>query len=110
MIFWAKLTTAVPGIQLNGHHAPRLPNTVNVRFPKAGGSAILGAAPDVAASTGSACHDGEDRASAVVLAMGVPPSEALGSVRLTLGRNTTLGDVDRAAESLARAWRVARQD
>jgi cysteine desulfurase len=107
--FWEKLLAAVPGIQLNGHVAPRLPNTLNVRFPNAAGPAILAAAPGVAASTGSACHEGQERASAVVLAMGIPVSEALGSVRLTLGRHTTREEVDRAAESLARAWRASRQ-
>jgi cysteine desulfurase len=106
---WEKLVSTVPGLQLNGHPSRRLPNTLNVRFPNAGGPAVLAAAPDIAASTGSACHAGQERASAVILAMGVPMSEALGSVRLTLGRLTTGDDVDNAAESLARAWRVARQ-
>jgi cysteine desulfurase len=106
---WEKLRAGVPGIQLNGHVANRLPNTLNVRFPNTMGPEILAAAPDVAASTGSACHDGEERASAVILAMGIPFSEALGSVRLTLGRQTTTEAVDRAAESLARAWRTSRR-
>jgi cysteine desulfurase len=106
---WDKLVATVPGMELNGHRARRLPNTLNVRFPNATGSAVLAASPEVAASTGSACHDGQDRASAVVLAMGVAPSEALGSVRLTLGRGTTVEDVDRAAESLAHGWLVARE-
>ena len=64
----------------------------------------------MAASTGSACHEGHARASAVILAMGVSPEQALGSVRLTLGRGTTETDVARAASALVRAWqqRVAR--
>jgi cysteine desulfurase len=40
----------------------------------------------------------------VILAMGIPPAEAVGSVRLTLGRSTTNEDVVRAADALARAW------
>ena len=106
---WEGLLAEVPGIQLNGHPAERLPNTLNVRFPGASGPVVLAAAADVAASTGAACHDGQDRASAVVLAMGVPLAEALGSVRLTLGRHTTLGEVDTAAQSLARAWRASQR-
>jgi cysteine desulfurase len=102
---WQRLVAHVPGIQLNGCATPRLPNTLSVRFPGALGSELLAAAPEIAASTGSACHDGQEQASAVVLAMGVPLAEALGSVRLTLGRHTTLDEVDTAAESLARAWR-----
>ena len=105
---WDRLLVEVPGLQLNGCAAPRLPNTLNVRFPGALGSQLLAAAPEVAASTGSACHDGQEQASAVILAMGVSSAEAVGSVRLTLGRRTTLEEVDRAAESLARAWRASR--
>ncbi|MCC6877948.1 MAG: cysteine desulfurase [Sandaracinaceae bacterium] len=100
-----RLAAAVPGLALNGHATLRLPNTLSVRFPRASGTALLDAAPEVAASTGSACRDGEDVASAVILAMGVSPSEALGSVRLTLGRGTTDADVARAADALSRAWR-----
>jgi len=102
---WARLSAAVPGLALNGHVEMRLPNTLNVRFPRASGEAVLAGAPEVAASTGSACHEGHERASSVILAMGVTPDEALGSVRLTLGRGTTEGDVERAAEALSRSWR-----
>jgi cysteine desulfurase len=41
----------------------------------------------------------------VILAMGVAPEDALGSVRLTLGRGTTEDDVARAADALVRSWR-----
>ena len=104
-LLWTRLASAVPGLALNGHRELRLPNTLNVRFPRASGSAVLEGAPEVAASTGSACHEGGESASAVILAMGVPPEEALGSVRLTLGRSTTEEDVVRAAEALVRSWR-----
>ena len=70
---WERLEAAVPGIQLNGHRTLRLPNTLNVRFPRASGNAILEGAPEIAASTGSACHAGGESASAVILAMGVAP-------------------------------------
>ena len=102
---WQRLSSSVPGLVLNGHPDERLPNTLNVRFPRATGSRVLGGAPEVAASTGSACHDGHERASSVLLAMGVPPTVALGSVRLTLGRGTTDADVERAADALVRSWR-----
>ncbi len=62
----------------------------------------------VAASTGSACHDGDAAASAVILAMGVSPVDALGSVRLTLGRSTTAEDIARASAALFSAWRASR--
>ena len=104
---WEGLAAAVPGLARNGHPDLRLPNTLNVRFPRVSGTALLAATPDVAASTGSACHDGHESASAVILAMGVAPEAAVGSVRLTLGRATAEDDVDRAADALARGWQRA---
>jgi cysteine desulfurase len=104
---WWRLQAEVPGMRLNGHPTQRLPNTLNVRFPGVLGSAVLAGAPQVAASTGSACHEGGETASSVLLAMGLPPQEALGAVRLTLGHGTTAEEVDVAAAALARAWRVA---
>ena len=106
---WELLVADVPGIELNGYAQPCLPNTLNVRFPDALGSKVLAAAPEVAASTGSACHDGQEQASAVILAMGVSSAEAVGSVRLTLGRHTTLDAINKAAASLVRAWHASRQ-
>lgn len=102
---WGRLAADVPGLALNGHLELRLPNTLNVRFPRATGDAVLTGAPEIAASTGSACHEGHESASAVILAMGVAPEDALGSVRLTLGRGTTEDDVVRASEALVRSWR-----
>jgi cysteine desulfurase len=102
---WSDLARSVPGLALNGHPLLRLPNTLNVRFPRASGTALLEATPELAASTGSACHEGHESASAVVLAMGVAPADAVGSVRLTLGRSTTEAEVARAAELLSCAWR-----
>ena len=104
-LLWDRLARGVPGLALNGHRERRLPNTLNVRFPRASGIAVLEGAPEVAGSTGAACHDGLETASAVILAMGVSPEDALGSVRLTLGRGTTEGDVARAAEALVRSWK-----
>lgn len=105
---WEKLRALVPGLALNGDLEGRVPNTLNVRFPGVTGPALLAATPEVAASTSAACRDGADVASAVILAMGVPHAEALGSVRLSLGRATTDADVDRAAEALAASWRKLR--
>lgn len=104
---WQRLMDAVPGIGLNGHPTLRLPNTLNVRFPRVSGNAILTGTPEIAASTGSACHAGGESASAVIIAMGVPPGEALGSIRLTLGRGTSREEIATSAAALARSWREA---
>ena len=103
---WERLSRAVPGLARNGHPTAVLPNTLSVRFPRVSGGAVLAGAPEVAASTGSACHEGHESASAVILAMGVSPDEALGTVRLTLGHGTTPDEVHRAAEALSRSWRA----
>jgi cysteine desulfurase len=99
-----RLASAVPGLRLNGHPEDRLPNTLNVSFPGVDGEAFLAAVPGVAASTGSACHAGRTDPSAVLLAMGVSPVQALGAVRLSLGRFTREDEVDAAARELAAGW------
>ncbi|MBZ0271873.1 cysteine desulfurase [bacterium] len=102
---WTQLCEGVPGIVLNGPSDARLPNTLSVRFPGVRASQVLARAPEIAASTGSACHEGGETASAVITAMGVAADEALGTVRLSLGRGTTAGDIERAASVLGTAWR-----
>jgi cysteine desulfurase len=110
-LLFDRLAAHVPGLARNGDPRARLPNTLSVRFPGASGNALLrAAAADVAASTGSACHDGHDAPSAAITAMGVPAAEALGTVRLTLGRGTTDADVERAAAALVRAFRTLAAD
>jgi hypothetical protein len=87
---------------LNGHPTMRLPNTVNVSLPPPA-EAILTTASGLAASTGSACHAGDPRPSPVLTAMGVPDDVALSAVRLSLGRLSTMDDVERAYADLAAA-------
>lgn len=107
---WRRLQAAVPGIALSTHPTDRLPNTLNVRFPRATGAEVLAGAPLIAASTGAACHaDGRAAASSVLTAMGVAEEDALGAVRLSLGRGTTAADVETAAAALAAAWRAATE-
>ena len=105
---WSLLVEAIPDIALNGYPAERLPNTLNVRFPGASGNALLAACPGIAASTGSACHESGDSASDVILAMGIPESEAIGSVRLSLGRSNTSEQIKLAATPLIKAWHHCR--
>jgi cysteine desulfurase len=96
------LTTTIPGLEIAGLAADRLPNTVYALFPNVSGTALLEKTPGLAASTGSACHDGHESAAQVLLEMNVPAARALGAVRLTLGRSTTLTEVDEAV-ALVRA-------
>lgn len=102
---WERLHVAVPGLALNGSGEHRLPNTLNVSFPGVSGVRLLAAAPRVAASTGSACHADREEPSAILSAMGLEIGQALGAVRLSVGRNTTEAETDEAAGTLAEAWR-----
>jgi cysteine desulfurase len=90
-------------VSRNGHSEYRLPNTLNVNFAGCVGSELLEKTPAVAASTGSACHEGKVTQSPVLCAMGVPPALGRGALRLTVGRFTTEEQVDRAADALIRS-------
>ena len=106
---WERLQAAIPGIRLNGHATERLPNTLNVSFPGVSGNAVLTSAPGIAAATGAACHAGSERASAVLLAMGLDPAEALGAVRLSLGRLVAAAQIPEIAQILKDAWCEAKK-
>jgi len=96
------LLESSPGrVKLNGHPTERLPNTLNVSFEGVDSSELLAAIPEVAASTGSACHENRKEPSAVLTAMGVPRELALGAVRFSVGLYTTEEEVDRAAFLIA---------
>lgn len=100
-----ELAVAIAGLQLNGHPELRLPNTLHVSFPGVSGRALLVEAADlVAASVGSACHSEHDAVSGVLAAMGMDATRAAGAVRLSVGRMTTSGEIDRVAKGLVAAW------
>jgi cysteine desulfurase len=87
-------------IVLNGHVDDRLPNTLNVSFIGHIGAEILEKIPELAASTGSACHTGRIELSPVLEAMGVSPEAGAGAIRFSLGRNTTERAIDTVAGRL----------
>jgi cysteine desulfurase len=105
---WLRLSAGIPGIVRSGAAVATLPNTLHVRIPGVAGAAVLALAPDVAASTGSACHADDHAVSGVLGAMGVPALEAAGALRLSLGRMTTHADVERAANALVAAAAALR--
>jgi cysteine desulfurase len=104
---WQKLRAGLPGAAVNGDPDRGLPNTLSVRAPRQRATAWMAACPGVACSAGSACHDGTDRPSEVLTAMGLPAEEALATLRLTVGLSTSPEEVDEAAGLLcaaAAAW------
>jgi cysteine desulfurase len=107
---WQRLKSELAGqVVLNGHAEERLPNTLNVSFLGHIGAELLQATPEIAASTGSACHEGQVHLSPVLRAMGVSSEIGRGAVRLSVGRFTTEDEVDRAAEALTEAVRAKAQ-
>ena len=81
-------------VKLNGHPEKRLPNTLNLSISGVIGEKLLARIPQIAASTGSACHAGTTKPSAVLLAMGLSNELALGTLRLSLGRWSTSKEID----------------
>jgi cysteine desulfurase len=97
--------SAVPGARISGHPTERLPHHASFVIGDVAGDSLLMRLDreGVYASSGSACTSGSLEPSHVLLAMGITPEEALGSLRLTVGKGTTNADVDAAVEVIEEA-------
>lgn len=89
-------------IKLNGHPKLRLPNTLNISIKGIVGEELLAQMPEIAASTGSACHAGSTEPSTVLLAMGLARGQALEALRLSLGRWSTEEEIHDASQLIVR--------
>jgi cysteine desulfurase len=87
-------------VVLNGHPLRRLPNTLNVTFVGKAGGEVLSRLDGVAASTGAACHSGSVELSPVLKAMGISPEVGMGAIRFSLGRTTTIEELERVIQLL----------
>jgi cysteine desulfurase len=94
--FEQALLASIPGLRINAREAPRLPNTSSLIFPGMDADALLLNLPGVMMGTGSACSSGALEPSHVLIAMGVNRFDAGCTVRASLGRFTTLEQVERA--------------
>jgi len=92
----------IPNAYLNGSKDKRLPNNINVSFDGAEGEALVIALDQegVATSTGSACSSGSLEPSHVLLALEISHTQAHGSLRLTLGKQTTEKEIDKVLDIL----------
>lgn len=89
-------------VRLNGHPRERLPNTLSLSFRGVEANTLLGEIGEqVAASAGAACHADKIDVSAVLQAMNVPTDWAMGTVRFSVGRNTTDAEVDQAVQVIS---------
>jgi len=100
----------VDGVELTGHPTDRLPGLLSLLARRADGVAASVALDleGIACSTGSACATGSPEPSHVLAAMGIPDADAMGALRLSLGRGTTEADVDAAVAVVPRVLAETR--
>ena len=109
--FVERVRHEIPQSRLNGHPYKRLPGNVNFSFAGIDATALLVLLEEegICASAGSACNTGQTRISHVIEAIRVPDAYAAGSVRFTMGRDTTKRDVDACVDALKRSVLILRK-
>jgi cysteine desulfurase len=103
----AHLVEGIPGLMVNGSQSSRLPNTLHISIPHGSARAIVSLlAEEVALSPGAACHaDHPDEPSGVMKAIGATAQQAYGALRLSLGYDTSLDDIEQASRLIVAAAR-----
>ncbi|MFZ2197499.1 MAG: cysteine desulfurase family protein [Thermodesulfovibrionales bacterium] len=110
-ILFRNLLNGIPDIVLNGHKTDRLPNTLNIRIPGISADGLVNSLKDqVAISSGSACHSGKQIPSRVLKSMGLTDQEALSSIRLSIGKDNTEDEIQKAAEIILSAVQSLRKN
>ncbi len=101
------LRLSIPGISVNGEHAIRLPNILNITIPKVSGESLLHLLDlkGICISTSSACNAGKDEPSHVLLALGLSEEQAKSSIRISYGRYNTEREVEQIVEAIVDAYR-----
>ncbi|MBN2697796.1 MAG: selenide, water dikinase SelD [Bacteroidales bacterium] len=97
------LTEQLPGIRLNGHPQLRLPNTLSLSFYRLEANILLNEMEmnGIAASAGAACHTDSIDVSPVLTAIHLDRDYAMGTIRFSVGRQTTEDEINRASEIIA---------
>ncbi len=100
-----KVLTEIEESYLNGHRTNRLPNNINFRFTGIEGESLVLQldAKNIASSTGSACSSKNLLPSHVLMALGLEEVQAHGSLRLTLGKENKVEDIEYVVESIKNA-------
>jgi cysteine desulfurase NifS len=88
-------------VRINGHPEQRLPNTLNVSFKGIKADVFLRSLDSIAASAGAACHSDQVKISGVLEAMNIPTEYAMGAVRFSTGRGTSIADIEKALSDIA---------
>ncbi|MGB9707286.1 MAG: cysteine desulfurase family protein [Microgenomates group bacterium] len=107
----SKILTKIPRTRLNGHPTKRLANNVNISFNGVEGESLLMELDchGIEVSTGSACSSKNLMPSHVLMALGLPPQEAHGSLRITLGRFTKKSEIDYLIKTLIKVVKKLRK-
>jgi cysteine desulfurase len=103
--FERRLLALIPGAVINSAHATRISNTINLRIDGIDAEGLLIALDlqGISSSFGAACMSGATEPSHVLIAMGLTPSEAQSSLRLSLSRLTTDEEIERALDIIPAA-------
>lgn len=109
--FAERVLHEIDGVRLNGHPVKRLPGNLNFSFAGVDATSLLILLEEqgICASAGSACSTGETRISHVIAAIRVPEAYAPGSVRFTMGRETTRDMVDATIMALRQSVAALRK-
>ena len=110
--FYRNLKKAVPDVICNGHREYRLPGNLNVSFKDIPGTALLVLLEEsgIYASAGSACSSGNTTLSHVVQAIHVPKEYAYGTIRFSLGRDTTKAHIDKTIDVIKKSLKILRNE
>lgn len=95
-------------LEVNGDGAPRIPNTVSIRFPGIDAEALMARTPQVEVSDGSACTSAVPIPSQVLTAMGLSRQEASECLRISVGRPTSVDEIDLAVSYLLGSIRTIK--
>jgi cysteine desulfurase NifS/selenium donor protein len=99
-LLFKNLKDSIPNIKLNGHPELRIPNTLNVSFPNIEANILLNEleSKGIAASAGAACHTDSVDVSPVLTAIKLITEFAMGTIRFSVGKNTSEDEINRASE------------
>jgi cysteine desulfurase len=108
--FIRRMLQKIPDVRLNGHREKRLPGNVNFSFKGIPGTALLVLLEEngIYASAGSACNAGITSVSYVIRELNVPKEYAYGTIRFTMGRDTTRMEVDTTIDVLKKSVQLLR--
>lgn len=99
----ARFKDQLPGVELVAADAPRLPNTINIRFKGADADAVMANAQEISVSSGSACTSRVPAPSHVLVSMGLSHDDAAECLRFSVGRPTTSEEIRTAVSALSAA-------